>query len=240
MSLLAVTSGKGGTGKSCTAAYIALSLANKGKRVLLVECGFSFRSADIILSVKGDVLFDMADVLNNSCPVNKAVLKTNFNENLFVLPGPYSPLDIFSFKREFADVLTEAAALYDYVIADGIDASYVPLDIFDKVILVVTPDYLSVRANGAFALKLHQMGAKELLLVINKVPVKLLPMGIAQDLDDVIDITSAKLLGLVPYSPTLEHCSNSSQIISNDTLTANIFSNIADRLMGFYKKLLIR
>ena len=72
--IIAVSSGKGGVGKSTFCANIALSLAKQKKKVLLVDGDAGLRSLDLLLSVDSMVVYDWLDIIENRCDHNKARL----------------------------------------------------------------------------------------------------------------------------------------------------------------------
>ena len=88
---ITLTSGKGGTGKSCVAAYMGVAFAQKGKKVVLVEMGANARTLDLILGAQNDILFDFSDVVEGRCEIDKAVVQTAYHENVYLIPGPPLP-----------------------------------------------------------------------------------------------------------------------------------------------------
>lgn len=237
---ITLTSGKGGTGKSCVAAYTGEAFAQKGKKVLLVEMGATARSLDLILGAQNDILFDFSDVVEGRCEIEKAVVQTSYNKNLYLLPGPLLP---FTFRPEiawFRDFLGYLENRYDIVILDGVDFHVFPLELADTTLLVITPDSLAIRSTAMHARALYDAGAKDLRLVINHVSSQVMPMYGARDFDDVIDTIGAQLIAVVPESPILQYCSNNAQQLEQGSLTAQVFENLAQRLDGGYPHLLVK
>ena len=242
MSIFAVASGKGGVGKSCVAAYTAAALGHMGNRVLLVEAGFGARSLDIILGVTDDVLFDFSDVALNRCEADKAIIKSHFWDNVFLLPGPPSPIP---HKRGMVQsILKSLASDYDIIIVDGVNFRYVSTDIFKTIMMVVTPDFLSTRAESMHCAAIASAATspeRQLRLIINNVPARLMPMRGLRDFDDIIDMVGARLIGVVPHSPNLQYSSNNAVLLNKDnSLVLSVFDNVAARLMGEQRVLLVR
>ena len=61
--IIAVTSGKGGTGKSSICSELGFALAKQGHRTLIIELDFGLRCLDIMLGVKDDIKYDLGSVL---------------------------------------------------------------------------------------------------------------------------------------------------------------------------------
>jgi len=238
LSIFAIASGKGGVGKSCIAAYTAAALAATGKRVLLSEPRFGFRSLDLIIGVQDDILFDFSDVIEVRCEIPKAIVKTSSWKNLYLLPGPPAPLLQPLEWGQLEWLLQLLQQEYDIVIADGINFGYVSPEIFHTIMLVVTPESLSVRSAAMHNVTLN--APEQVRLIINNVPARIMPIHSVRDFDDIIDIVGARLLGVIPHSPSLQYASNNAIALNDGSLTLEVFDNIAARLMGQSRKLLVR
>jgi septum site-determining protein MinD len=237
--ILAVSSGKGGTGKSCVAAYIGLALARTGKRILLMELAAGPRSLDLILGFES-ALFHIRDVADGRCDLASAMASSTLHAGLSLIPAPPDPLAPPITGVEFERAIKDVPGDIDYVILDGVDFSVIPASIPDCVIMVVTPDSLAVRAGAALSEKLRDMNARELRLVINNVPTEVLPMREFQDFDDIIDSVGARLLAVVPASRKLAYAAGNAEPVAEDSLLPKIFGNIAARLAGEERPLLVK
>ena len=234
---IVVCSGKGGTGKSCVAAYTSVALASAGKRVLLIELAGNTRSIEIILGVR-EAAFGALDIFAGQCKVGDAILEVENVHGLFFLPagdGP-PPED----ERPMRRLLNSVAEYYDFVVIDGGQLYCLPVTLCNMFLMVTTPDTLSVRACSVLSRQLTQAGAREVRLIINNIPPRIIPIAGAQDFDDVIDIIGARLIALIPASPCLAYCSNNAQPLDPDSLTIKEFGCLAGRLVGKRIPLLIR
>ena len=238
MSLIAVSSGKGGTGKSCVTAYTGMALAASGKKTLLLEMGATAGSLDLVLGVQDAAVFHLIDILEDRCDVEAAILSVPQNENLFILPAgprPLQPVHAPSFIKLLGSLRME----YDFVLVDGVDFDLLPPGRADLVLLVLTPDSLSVRAAAQHAHMLRLDGAN-MRLIINNVPPRIIPVFGADDFDDIIDRTGVQLIGVIPASPKLHYSANNAQPLHSESLTVQVFHHIAGRLCGRSHPLLIR
>ena len=237
MKLIVTCSGKGGTGKSCVAAYTGAALAKAGKKTLLVELDSQARSLELILGIK-NAAFGALDILAGDCETGQAILDVDGHPGLFFLPTGDGLLP--EEDGPLRTLLTPLGDEYDFVIVDGADLSRFPLNLCSTFLLVITPDTLSVRAGANAARRLYRAGAREVRLVINNVPPQIIPIDGANDFDDVIDQIGAQLIGVIPTSPKLAFAANHAQPLDAGSLTVNIFENLAARLMGQRRPLLIR
>lgn len=236
--LVAVISGKGGSGKSCITAYTGIALAAAGKKTLLVEAGASSRSLDIIMAASLESAFDLGDVLCENCTPEEAIAPVGTTGNLFLLP---SPVGGFSPGSEpFAHLLKTLRRQYDFVLVDGADLFALPAGLFDTILMVSTPDTLSVRACQNLAHRLYRQREKALRLVINGVPSSPLPIQGVQDFDDIIDLISAQLIAVLPYSQALAASVSAGTPLEQSSVMPRVFDNLAARLCGSIRPLLFR
>ena len=83
-----ITSGKGGVGKSTLAVGLGRALAQRGRRVLLVDCDAGLRSLDRMTGTEENLVFDIADVVFARCSPAEAIYPCGGAEGLFLLPAP--------------------------------------------------------------------------------------------------------------------------------------------------------
>ncbi len=233
--IITVLSGKGGVGKSTFCVNTAIALCEKGKKVLLVDGDVGLRSLDMLLGVDNMVLYDWSDVLENRCDKDKARLF--YNDNLQLLPAPLQiseNLDADTFKS----IISQYADEYDYIFIDSpAGLGHMPklyVKCADECIVVATPDNVSARSAGITGNHLVDLGIKEnkIRLVINRFDKNAVKMGKLLNVDDVIDITYLRLLGVVPEEKKLSQASVVENELSPRNKTKNAFNNIADRIMG--------
>lgn len=236
MKCIALCSGKGGTGKSCVAAYTGAALAKAGHKTLLLELGGMHRCLDLILGVQEQTVFTSADLLAGTCSLEDATLPAEIQKDLFAVVGPATPAG----PRELGALLRSLDGKYGFVLLDGAPLASLPADRLDMAVVVATPDSLCVRACAQTSRELHEAGVRAVRLIINNVPAQVGPILGAEDFDEIIDRIGAQLLGVIPTSPKLHYSANSARPLDPESLTVQIFDNIAGRLLGQRRPLLIR
>ena len=65
--VLTVTSGKGGVGKTTTTANLAGALASSGKKVICIDGDIGLRNLDVILGLENRIVYDLVDVVEGRC-----------------------------------------------------------------------------------------------------------------------------------------------------------------------------
>lgn len=232
--VLMIASGKGGTGKSTVATYLATELAQKNYKTLLIELDAGLRSIDVISGIEQTAVFDIGDVLRGRCDAHKAMSVSPYTPNLSVIAAPYknSGTD-FSGFRQITDSLYND---FDYIIIDtaaGVgEAFYAACKSAVTGIIVVTPDIISVRDGRLVSDELFKNGVKDVKLIINKFSAQTFKFSGFEDLDAVIDGVCAQLLGVIPMSQQIAvNAINGSQL-SRGSQEKVIFSAISERITG--------
>ena len=85
--IIVVTSGKGGVGKTTTAASLAVGLARRGKKVAVIDFDVGLRNLDLIMGCERRVVYDFVNVLKGEAKLNVALIRDKRIENLYVLPA---------------------------------------------------------------------------------------------------------------------------------------------------------
>lgn len=228
-----VLSGKGGVGKSTFCVNIGKALS-ENKKVLLIDGDISFRSLDMLLGLDSMVVFDWADVVFDRCQKEKARLFAS--ENLHLLSSPLSLPDSFE-KSDFQKLISEYNEMYDYIFIDAPAGFGKFAEIYasaaDEIIVIATPDDISLRAAYFVGEKLIEMGTDEnkMRLVLNKTDFRQMRNGRQRNLDTAVDKTYLRLLGVVPNDKSLVF-SGEKGVDSASKRVNEAFFNIAQRILG--------
>lgn len=171
---VAVTSGKGGVGKTQVTANLAIGLAQQGLRVLLLDADLGLASLDLALGARPRG--DLVDVVRGGSTLGDVLVPVARNVDLVpACPGRYEMANLDASSRDrLVDLVHELAENYDVLLIDtgaGIGASTIAFAAeADEVILVATPDPSSLRDAYAMA-KVLQVRAdvRRIHLVANMV-----------------------------------------------------------------------
>lgn len=231
--VFAVTSGKGGVGKSTVSVGLALSFCKSGKKVLLVDMDEGLRCLDLMLGVDKSAVFDLSDILMGR-EIEEAAYPIDGVDRLELIPAPLETgrVDLYSFTRFVGSVLESKK--YDDIIFDfpaGVDFTlYSALPENSLFLTVAVPDPVSVRDAAAVRERLEKISCKS-RLIINCFKYKLTKRGLFKNIDDIIDSSGLKLIGIIPYDRELELLSVKHYRAFNGK-SAAAFSRVARRLSG--------
>lgn len=203
-----VTSCKGGVGKSTVAANLAAALALEGHRTLLIDCDFSNRSLDLILGCEDSVLYDICDLAAERVAPDRATIRTDRSDELFFISAPLTGSCAFT-AEQFCRAVDRAADSVNagVVIIDTPGAAEGILSVVakaaDGAIIVATHQPTSVRGAEKMGYILDGLGVDGQYLVINMFDADAVLAGDRPGINELIDKTHIKLLGVIPASPLL-------------------------------------
>lgn len=234
--VIAITSGKGGTGKSTFSIGLAMGFSKLSKKVLLIDLDEGLRCLDLILGIDKELVFDLSDILNGR-NINDAVYSSPFDENISLIPAPVEPESING--KAFSELIAKLVGDYDYIILDfpaGIDFElYKSLPKQTQIIAVCCPDPVSVRDAAVVCNRLPAMN-KPPVFVINRFVYEDIRTGYFRNIDDIIDQSGFRLLGIVPESEELTFLSVNHKL-KRKGRALNAFSRISNRLCGEHIRL---
>ena len=199
--VIAVVSGKGGTGKTSLCAGIAQALTTAGKAVLCIDCDVGLRNLDIALGISqlGALSFQEALVYG----VEKATKHPEFSGLSFLTAPMNCPIEDIN-EEEFGVLLAKAREQFDYILLDapaGIDAGFrLAARYADRVVVVTGADPASVRDVGRAGLLLQDMGKNNVRIIVNRIDPEMVRL-MRLTVDDIMDRTGLPLLGIVPEDP---------------------------------------
>ena len=232
--VIAVTSGKGGTGKTSVTGGIAASLALQGRKVLAIDMDIGLRNLDITLGLNDRALMDFADVAMGRCPLARAAVVHPTLKNLSLLTAPmHSPANLT--EDHIRKLLAQARELYDYILIDapaGLGEGFrLATCAADRALVVATNDASSLRdaqrtvAEMDFLPTIH--------LVMNRIQPKLL-RRLRTTIDDAMNAAGLPLIGVIPEDARVMLCANTGVPITSQPRYGAVQAcwNIAQRLEG--------
>lgn len=203
--LIAVLSGKGGTGKTSVCAGIATALTELGAKVLCLDCDIGLRNLDISLGISQLGALSFMDVCSGGYSLNQAAAHPLY-PNLHFLTAPMNCDAAQINLDDFHNMLTEARSYYHYIFLDapaGIDAGFqLAARYADRILLVTGSDPAAVRDARRAGDMLELMGKQQVRLIVNRVNKKLIRTT-KTTIDDVMDEAGLPLIGVVPDDPAV-------------------------------------
>lgn len=234
--VMAVISGKGGTGKTSLCAGIASCLAAEGQTVLCVDCDVGLRNLDISLGLTDEAVIPFTAVMEGECSLDDAVEHPGI-PGLFLLTAPVTREPEELDAEAFGAMLAQVRERFDWCLIDapaGIGAGFrLATGHADGILVVAGADPASLRDAARAADLLELDGGKELRLIVNRVSPRVFRQMNAT-VDDVMDGVGLPLLGIVPEDVhvTLAAAAGTPLILHTSRGASVACLHIARRLRG--------
>ncbi len=245
--IIVVTSGKGGVGKTTTAASIGCGLARRGKRVAVIDFDIGLRNLDLIMGCERRVVYDFVNVIHGECTLKQALIRDKRLESLYVLAASQTRDKDALTPEGVQRVLEELAADgFDFILCDspaGIEkGAHLAMYFADRAIVVVNPEVSSVRDSdrilGLLASKTRRAengngGVREHLLLTRYSP-RRVATGEMMSVGDVKEILGLEVVGVIPESNEVLTASNAGTpvILNEESVVSLAYQDAVARLLG--------
>ncbi len=244
--VVVVTSGKGGVGKTTSTAAIGAALAQAGDKVVVVDFDVGLRNLDLVMGAERRVVFDLINVIQGDAKLHQALIRDKRLENLSILPASQTRDKDALTSDGVAKVIAELREKFDWVLCDspaGIErGAALAMHHADAAIVVTNPEVSSVRDSdriiGLLDSKTERASRGERvekhLLLTRYDPVRA-ARGDMLKVEDVLEILSIPLLGIIPESQEVLKASNMGVPVTlnaPETTPARAYSDAVRRLRG--------
>ncbi|CAN7649398.1 septum site-determining protein MinD [Rhizobium sp. LjRoot30] len=217
--VVVVTSGKGGVGKTTSTAAIGAALAQRNERTVVVDFDVGLRNLDLVMGAERRVVYDLVNVIQGDAKLPQALIRDKRLETLFLLPASQTR-DKDSLTPEGVErVINDLKKHFDWIICDspaGIErGATLAMRHADMAIVVANPEVSSVRDSDRIiglldskTLKAEMGERMEKHLLLTRYDSMRADRGDMLKVDDVLEILSIPLLGIIPESTDVLRASN--------------------------------
>ncbi len=236
--VVTVTSGKGGVGKTTTTANIATALAADGSKVICIDADIGLRNLDVVLGLENRIVYDIVHVVEGVAKLKQAMIRDKRLPHLYLIPAAQTRDKSAVAPSDMVRVCDELREEFDFIILDspaGIERGFRnALAPANKVLIVTNPEVSAVRdADRIIGLvESEQKGPPS--LIINRLKPEMVKRGDMLSIDDVLDVLAIDLIGVVPEDEQIVVGSNRGSPVALDekSRAGQAFRNIARRLKG--------
>jgi septum site-determining protein MinD len=217
--VLVVTSGKGGVGKTTSTAALGGALAQGGEKVCVIDFDVGLRNLDLVMGAERRVVFDLINVVQGDAKLSQALIRDKRLENLSLLPASQTRDKDALTEEGVARVLTELRDKFDWIVCDspaGIErGATLAMRHADVAVVVTNPEVSSVRDSdriiGLLDSKTERAERGERVekhLLLTRYDQGRAERGEMLKKEDVLEILSIPLLGIIPESEEVLRASN--------------------------------
>ncbi len=233
-------------GKTTSTAAIGAALAQSGQSVVVVDFDVGLRNLDLVMGAERRVVFDLINVIQGDAKLHQALIRDKRLDNLSLLPASQTRDKEALTGEGVAKVIAELRDKFDWIICDspaGIErGAALAMHHADAAIVVTNPEVSSVRDSdriiGLLDSKTERATRGERvekhLLLTRYDPVRA-ARGDMLKTEDVLEILSIPLLGIIPESTEVLRASNMGSPItlqSPDSAPARAYADAVKRLRG--------
>ena len=235
--VIVVTSGKGGVGKTTTSANVGTGLAAMGKKVVLIDTDIGLRNLDVVMGLENRIVYNLVDVVEGNCRVKQALIKDKRYSSLYLLPSAQTRDKTAVNESQMIKLVEHLKDQFDYIILDcpaGIEQGFKnAIAGADRALVVTTPEVSAIRDADRIVGLLEAHEFSQIDLVINRMRFDMVKRGDMMTPDDVVDILSIPLIGIVPDDENVVIATNQGEhLVGNNTLAGQAYQKICLRVLG--------
>lgn len=217
--VLVVTSGKGGVGKTTSSAALGAALAQTGQSVVVIDFDVGLRNLDLVMGAERRVVYDLINVVQGEAKLAQALIRDKRIETLHLLPASQTR-DKDALSEEGVDrVINELREKFDWIICDspaGIERGpTLAMRHADVAVVVTNPEVSSVRDSDRIigvldskTLRAENGERVEKHLLLTRYDPVRAERGDMLKVEDVLEILSIPLIGIIPESEEVLRASN--------------------------------
>jgi septum site-determining protein MinD len=244
--VIVVTSGKGGVGKTTSTAALGAALAQRNEKTVVVDFDVGLRNLDLVMGAERRVVYDLVNVIQGDAKLPQALIRDKRLETLHLLPASQTRDKDSLTPAGVERVMGELKKSFDWIICDspaGIEkGATLAMRHADIAVIVTNPEVSSVRDSDRIIGLLDAKTARaergervEKHLLLTRYDASRAQRGDMLKVDDVLEILSIPLLGIIPESMDVLRASNLGTPVTladSRSAPAQAYLDAARRLAG--------
>lgn len=244
--VLVVTSGKGGVGKTTSTAALGAALAQGGQKVVVVDFDVGLRNLDLVMGAERRVVYDLINVVQGDAKLSQALIRDKRVETLSILPASQTRDKDALSADGVTRVIEELRGKFDWIICDspaGIErGAQLAMRHAEAAVVVTNPEVSSVRDSDRIiglldskTLRAERGERVEKHLLLTRYDPARAARGEMLKTEDILEILSIPLLGIIPESEEVLRASNVGNPVTLNnphSAPARAYFDAARRLQG--------
>jgi septum site-determining protein MinD len=218
----------------------------RGKKTVVIDFDVGLRNLDLVMGCERRVVFDFINVVNGDANLNQALIRDKRVESLYIFPTSQTR-DKDALKQEgVARIMEDLKQQFDFVVCDspaGIEhGALTALYHADRAIVVTNPEVSSVRDSdriiGLLASKSRRaeegLAPVDVQLLLTRYSAERVEKGEMMTIEDVKEILSIPVLGVIPESESVLKASNTGTpvILDPESPAGRAYDDAVARFLG--------
>lgn len=236
--VVTVTSGKGGVGKTTATANLGVALAELEQRVVCVDADIGLRNLDVVLGLENRIVYDLVDIVEGRCKLRQAMIKDKRLSSLYLIPAAQTRDKTAVSPKDMVRLADDLRGEFDWILIDspaGIERGFrnalAPADV---VVIITNPEVSAVRDADRIIGMVEAEEKEPPRLILNRVKPDMMRRGEMLNTEDVLDVLAIDLIGVVPEDDGVITASNQGLPVALNprSKAGKAFREVALRLMG--------
>ena len=196
------------------------------------------RNLDVVMGLENRIVYDLVDVVEEKCKLRQALIKDKRFKELFLLPAAQTRDKTAINEDQMRSLITKLKEEFDYILIDcpaGIEQGFKnAIAGADRAIVVTTAEISAIRDADRIIGLLESSEIKNPELVVNRIRPAMVKKGEMMDVDDIVDLLSIDLIGVVPDDEFIITQTNKGEpVITNKRApSGKAYMEISKRILG--------
>ena len=190
--VITVTSGKGGVGKTTTTANLGVCLAMLGQRVVTIDADIGLRNLDVVMGLENRIVYDLVDAVEGHCRLRQALIRDKRLSELYLMPAAQTRDKTAVSPEQMIEITDQLRPDFDFVLIAspaGIERGYQnAVAPADRVLIVTTPEVSAVRDADRIVGLVEAEEKGPAALIINRLNPDMVRRGQMLSTEDVVEL----------------------------------------------------
>ena len=237
--VITITSGKGGVGKTTITANLATALAMRGHNVVAIDADIGLRNLDVVMGLENRIVYDLVDVIEGRCRLRQAMIKDKRLEGLSLIPAAQTRDKMAVSPNDMRLVCEQLREEVDYIIIDspagierGFQNAVAPAD---HVLVVTNPEISAVRDADRIIGMIEAEEKGPGRLIVNRIKPDMVARGDMLSIEDIVEILAIDVIGIIPDDEEILVSTNKGDPLvrgEDQNRTGAALRNLAARVAG--------